>query len=252
MDDVESRLAVVRGKIAAGREENMLEVGRESERGRSRPGEEEEWAARRAEWSEKKASREARRKARMIFGEHVDWKDKSAGEAEDSKEKRRQRAGVKNMDGLDVFSVEAVRLAHERRLRVLPTANSGMGNGVTVDSTSKVQYRGGRRVEPAGVEKERGSSAGETAGGFGNKPVGRGRDGPVDNADAVERMVAELVATQKRREKFKRRRAFDEDVEDINYINERNRRFNQKVGRSFDKYTEEIKQNLERGTALPD
>lgn len=37
---------------------------------------------------------------------------------------------------------------------------------------------------------------------------------------------------------------------DVSYINQRNKRFNQKISRNFDKHTAEIRQNLERGTAL--
>ena len=37
---------------------------------------------------------------------------------------------------------------------------------------------------------------------------------------------------------------------DIDYINEKNASFNRGIGQAFDKYTVEIKQNIERGTAL--
>jgi pre-mRNA-splicing factor SYF2 len=46
-----------------------------------------------------------------------------------------------------------------------------------------------------------------------------------------------------------RRRQFFED-EDVTYIHERNRSFNKKVARFYDKYSQETKANLERGTAL--
>ena len=52
-----------------------------------------------------------------------------------------------------------------------------------------------------------------------------------------------------KRSKYSRRRAFDEDA-DIDYINERNMKFNKKLERFYGKYTAEIKQNLERGTAI--
>ena len=68
---------------------------------------------------------------------------------------------------------------------------------------------------------------------------------------AVDRMAAEVVAEGERRAKTRRRRKhFDE--KDVDYINEQNERFNRKIERSHGKYTAEIKQNLERGTALPD
>ena len=42
---------------------------------------------------------------------------------------------------------------------------------------------------------------------------------------------------------------FDPESE-VNYINERNRKFNQKVERFYGKYTEDIKEDLERWTAI--
>ena len=66
---------------------------------------------------------------------------------------------------------------------------------------------------------------------------------------AVDRMVAELEEKAARGKKFSRRRT-EVDGADVDYINERNKVFNKKIKRAFDKYTIEIRQNLERGTAL--
>ncbi len=66
---------------------------------------------------------------------------------------------------------------------------------------------------------------------------------------AVNRMVEDLEQQYSKRGKFSRRRAVDIDA-DIDYINERNRSFNKKIERYYGKYTAEIKQNLERGTAV--
>lgn len=52
-----------------------------------------------------------------------------------------------------------------------------------------------------------------------------------------------------KREKYSRRRAHNDD-EDIDYINERNMKFNKKLERFYGEHTLEIKQNLERGTAV--
>lgn len=38
--------------------------------------------------------------------------------------------------------------------------------------------------------------------------------------------------------------------DDVDFINDKNEAFNKKIKRSFDKYTVEIRQNLERGTAI--
>lgn len=51
------------------------------------------------------------------------------------------------------------------------------------------------------------------------------------------------------RNTFSRRRRHDPDA-DVSYINEKNKKFNEKLGRSYDKYTEEIRESFERGTAL--
>ena len=48
---------------------------------------------------------------------------------------------------------------------------------------------------------------------------------------------------------YSRRRAFNDD-KDVDYINERNRNYNKKLQRFFEKDAAEIKANLERGTAL--
>ncbi|VDN18623.1 unnamed protein product [Gongylonema pulchrum] len=63
---------------------------------------------------------------------------------------------------------------------------------------------------------------------------------------SYERM-REVVA--KKRDQYHRRRMFDPDAP-IDYINERNRKFNQKLDRFYDKYTEDLKSDLERGTAI--
>lgn len=68
-------------------------------------------------------------------------------------------------------------------------------------------------------------------------------------SEGAARVVAELDDRDKAHAKFSRRRAFyDEDT--VDYVNERNRIFNRKLSRAFDKYTMETRQNLERGTAL--
>ncbi|KQK17509.1 pre-mRNA-splicing factor syf2 [Brachypodium distachyon] len=67
----------------------------------------------------------------------------------------------------------------------------------------------------------------------------------------IDRMVNELKERDEKRKSFSRRRKFNED-KDIDSINDRNEHFNKKIERAFGKYTLEIKNNLERGTALPD
>ncbi|RUS29894.1 SYF2 splicing factor-domain-containing protein [Jimgerdemannia flammicorona] len=66
--------------------------------------------------------------------------------------------------------------------------------------------------------------------------------------EAVDRLVTDLNKQIEKRENRSRKRKEVED--DISWINERNRVFNQKIARFYDKYTKEIRENFERGTAL--
>ncbi|KAK1419346.1 hypothetical protein QVD17_28512 [Tagetes erecta] len=74
---------------------------------------------------------------------------------------------------------------------------------------------------------------------------------PKVSDERIEKMVKELKDKDEKRNAFSRRRKFHED-KDIDSINDRNEHFNKKIERAFGRYTLEIKNNLERGTALPD
>ncbi|XP_027185740.1 pre-mRNA-splicing factor syf2 [Coffea eugenioides] len=69
--------------------------------------------------------------------------------------------------------------------------------------------------------------------------------------EKIDKMVKELKDREEKRRAFSRRRRYREE-KDIDSINDRNEHFNKKIERAFGKYTLEIKNNLERGTALPD
>ncbi|KAI5990296.1 SYF2-domain-containing protein [Pisolithus orientalis] len=67
--------------------------------------------------------------------------------------------------------------------------------------------------------------------------------------EAVDRLISKLNHDVDKKAKFSRKR-HNEDEGDITYINERNRVFNKKIARYYDKYTAEIRASFERGTAL--
>ncbi|KAK9818522.1 hypothetical protein WJX74_008437 [Apatococcus lobatus] len=67
----------------------------------------------------------------------------------------------------------------------------------------------------------------------------------------VDKMVAELNDRQQKAADKSRRRKFRE-AKDVDFINDRNAHFNRKIDRAFSSYTNEIRANLERGTALPE
>ncbi|PWO01270.1 SYF2-domain-containing protein [Tilletiopsis washingtonensis] len=66
---------------------------------------------------------------------------------------------------------------------------------------------------------------------------------------AVDRVISNLNLEASLRGKRSRKRDEDPDAE-VNYINDRNKHFNAKVKRFYDDSTREIRENLERGTAL--
>ncbi|KAI8055887.1 SYF2 splicing factor-domain-containing protein [Syncephalis plumigaleata] len=74
----------------------------------------------------------------------------------------------------------------------------------------------------------------------------------VDNKpseEAINRLVADVNKQIEKRAKFSKKRV-QRDDEDVTYINDSNKKFNRMVSRAYDKYTSEIQENLERGTAL--
>ena len=69
--------------------------------------------------------------------------------------------------------------------------------------------------------------------------------------EAIDRLVndqrkADDVAAKKRRERM----AKNGDDADVTYINEKNKQFNQKLDRFYNKYTAEIRDSFERGTMI--
>ncbi|KAI2618697.1 SYF2-domain-containing protein [Hypomontagnella submonticulosa] len=68
---------------------------------------------------------------------------------------------------------------------------------------------------------------------------------------AVDRLVGELQkAEESRLRKRRERMAQNGDEGDVTYINEKNKQFNQKLARFYNKYTAEIRDSFERGTMI--
>ena len=70
----------------------------------------------------------------------------------------------------------------------------------------------------------------------------------VPSNKALNRVVDALHAKAEKNAK-KKRRTKDDSTEDITYINKRNQQYNKSIAKAYDKYTEEIRANLERGSA---
>jgi pre-mRNA-splicing factor SYF2 len=69
-----------------------------------------------------------------------------------------------------------------------------------------------------------------------------------NNVIFIQYVFLVLFRVEKRRG-YSRRRA-EKAGADVDFINDRNMRFNRKIERFYGRYTTEIKQNLERGTAV--
>lgn len=68
---------------------------------------------------------------------------------------------------------------------------------------------------------------------------------------AVDRLVADINRAEAQSlKKRKERQGKDGDDGDITYINEKNKQFNQKLARFYDKYTTDIRDSFERGTMI--
>lgn len=68
---------------------------------------------------------------------------------------------------------------------------------------------------------------------------------------AVDRLVEDLRrADEQRLKKRKERMAKNGDEGDVTYINEKNKQFNQKLSRFYDKYTADIRDSFARGTMI--
>ncbi|TVY40671.1 Pre-mRNA-splicing factor [Lachnellula subtilissima] len=77
--------------------------------------------------------------------------------------------------------------------------------------------------------------------------------GFVDNRppkDAVDRLVKDLQQAEDARLKKRRERMGAAEDGDVTYINEKNKQFNSKLNRFYNKYTAEIRDSFERGTMI--
>ncbi|KAL2440733.1 Pre-mRNA-splicing factor syf2 [Exophiala dermatitidis] len=66
----------------------------------------------------------------------------------------------------------------------------------------------------------------------------------------VDRLVADLKKAEEARFKKRRDRGRETDDGDVTYINDKNKQFNLKLARFYDRYTADIRESFERGTAI--
>lgn len=67
---------------------------------------------------------------------------------------------------------------------------------------------------------------------------------------AVDKLVEDIRKAEEARLKARRARGLDDDSGDVTYINQKNKQFNEKLARFYNKYTADIRDSFERGTAI--
>ncbi|KAI9711549.1 MAG: pre-mRNA-splicing factor syf2 [Bogoriella megaspora] len=67
---------------------------------------------------------------------------------------------------------------------------------------------------------------------------------------SIDRLVNDIKKAEEARLKRRRDRGKAEEDVDVNHINEKNKQFNMKLARFYNKYTKDIRESFERGTAI--
>jgi cyclophilin family peptidyl-prolyl cis-trans isomerase len=211
MSEMEKRLFMLRMKMNKGRKENRAAADEEYKKAHDPNYERKQRAA---EWNEK------RKKWNNEMASHgVSEKDAFMLETAESAERKIEREAEKARNvatfGWHAFTAEADYRAYEKRLAKLPVGGAA--------SSSRA----------AGEEPD---------------PMKYGLEGAEVSREGLRRIQQDIEDREKQRLKYSRRR--NEFNGTNSAINDSNEFFNKKIKREFDKYTVEIRQNLERGTAL--
>ena len=227
------KLFQLRQRMNKGRKENKAEVSLEYDRTHDPNFDRKR---KRAEQVALRAERLEEVKAAGLKPEQAYLLD-TADTSERRQNKERQKEKNKAAFGWEVFNEETKLKGYNKRVQQLPTRSApsaaSAASAASASSAAVVASTGGAGGAMARFEGD----------------MGYGGAAPRASEEALDRMAGELEERAKKQSRFSRRRAFNEDEESFS-INERNRVFNKKIARSFNKYTTEIQQSLERGTAL--
>jgi len=212
MTETEKRLFKIRLKLNQSRKLDKKEVEEEYRR-LADPKYDQKQRAK--EWTEKKKNRNKEQKD-LGLGAHESFMLDTAEKAERLQEKAAEKERHRSTFGWQAFTSDALHNAYEKRLKKLP------------------QKHGGPTTSEASLE---------------NNLLDYGKVGAQIVPIHLERMSSEIEEREQARSKYSRRRQ-SYDSSNVDFINDDNAHFNKKTRRAFDKYTVEIRQNLERGTAI--
>jgi hypothetical protein len=161
-----------------------------------------------------------------------DLMNQTAEQASWVAEKNRKKAETAATFGLNAFTDDQYHRAYEKKLKKLPTAKP---------IVNREEDEGNERTTIAS-EKESSSFS------LVENPLDYGKVNTEVSDAALEKLSKDIIEREQQRKKYGKRRLHVDG--DIDYINDQNAKFNRKLDRAFDKYTVEIRQNLERGTAV--
>ncbi|EDW74734.1 pre-mRNA-splicing factor Syf2 [Drosophila tropicalis] len=145
---------------------------------------------------------------------------------------------------LEVSAIDAERIEKKQRRK----DNPDLGFSTYEAQTARQYNRLVKNMAPRDMEKYERQKAelGEAFYGGSHTTL---HSQTKDTPGAINNMVKDLEQQIDRRKKYSRRRIYNDDA-DVDFINERNSKFNKKLDRFYGEHTAEIKQNLERGTAI--
>jgi pre-mRNA-splicing factor SYF2 len=63
-------------------------------------------------------------------------------------------------------------------------------------------------------------------------------------------LVKDLQKAEEVRLKKRKERGRGDEEGDVTYINDKNKQFNLRLARAYDKYTKDVRESFERGTAI--
>ncbi len=176
---------------------------------------------------------EARRKRAQYILEEEKLREQCEAEGKDFEREKLKHVGADEAEAID------------RRKRAKHNPDQGFSN---YEAAAYRKYS--QQIKQINPNMEKYDAAKETAGEAFYASSGTVVHGVhKDTTDAIDKMAKDVEAQAAKREKYSRRRMHDDDA-DIDYINERNKNFNKKLERFYNDYTKDIRDNLERGTAV--
>lgn len=163
-------------------------------------------------------------------------------------EKAREEASAQGKDYdrlklLEMSAIDAEKLERKKRKK-----NPDLGFSTYEAQTSRQYERLVKNMPPPNMERYEKQKQ-ELGAAFYGDPHTMLQRMVKDTPAAIDNMVQDLQQQIEKRKKYSRRRLYNDDG-DVDFINERNSKFNKKLERFYGEYTTEIKQNLERGTAI--